>query len=140
VPRALQRPATGGLAAITAIALAGCGLNVTSPDLFLLRRSGQEQQLTVLVNDDGTVRCNGHKAPSLSDSQLLQARDLASTLNKDAKARLHIPVARNSVYSYEIRLEHGAISFGDTAAANHRELAQAELLTVDLARGQCAET
>jgi hypothetical protein len=125
---------------ITAITLAGCGLNVTSPDLFLLRRSGPGKQLTVLVSDDGTVHCNGRKAPSLSDPQLLQARDLASTLNKDAKARLHIPVAPNGVYTYAIRLQNGDISFGDTAAANHPELAQAELLAVELANGRCSRT
>ena len=33
-----------------------------SPDLFLLTRTGQGATLTLLVNDGGTIRCNGGKA------------------------------------------------------------------------------
>ncbi|HEU4703782.1 MAG TPA: hypothetical protein VFS37_14980, partial [Conexibacter sp.] len=44
---------------VGAIVLAGCG--AATPDVFLLTRSGSipGARLTLLVNDGGTVRCNG---------------------------------------------------------------------------------
>jgi hypothetical protein len=118
---------------------AGCGLNVSSPDLFLLTRTGQGRTLTLLVNDSGTIRCNGQPARTLADRVLLQARDLATSLDNDAKKGLHIAAGANSVYSYKIKLQDGTISFPDTAAAAHHELAQAELFAVQAVQGPCAQ-
>ncbi len=114
-------------------ALAGCGLNVNSPDLFLLTRTGQGRTLTMLVNDGGTIRCNGGKTKSLPDQLLLNARDLANQLDSDAKQGLHIPRSARSVFFYTVRLQDGAISFPDTAAAKHSELASAEQFVLQAA-------
>jgi hypothetical protein len=125
------------LIALTAL-LAGCGLNVQSPDLFLLTRTGQGQKLTLLVNSGGTIRCNG-KERSLSDPLLLEARDLANLLDGDAKAGLRIASRPNSVFRYTISLQGGTISFPDTATAGGKfpALAQAELFTVRAAQQAC---
>lgn len=130
----------GWLAALAlASAAAGCGLNVQSPDLFVLTRRGQGQKLTLLVNDSGTIRCNGGRARNLSDPLLLQARDLANGLGGDAQENLRIPAPANSVYRYRIRLQQGTISFPDTAAASGKypRLAQAELFAVRAAQQAC---
>jgi len=116
--------------------LAGC-FNVQSADLFLLTRTGEGQRLTLLVNDSGTVSCNGGATKTLPDPQLLVARDLANTLDGDAKTRLHIPAPENSVFSYTIRLQDGTISFPDTAGAHHPELAQAEQFALGAAQQAC---
>lgn len=122
----------------SAVFLAGCGLNVQSPDLFLLTRTGQGKPLTLLVSDGGSIRCNGGGASKqLPDPLLIQARTLASDLDKDAKAKLHIPPGRGSVAFYAIRLQDGSISFPDNAAAQHRELAEVELFTVRAAQQAC---
>ena len=120
-------------------ALAGCGLNVQSPDLFLLTRTGQGHKLTLLVNDGGTIRCNRGAPRSLSDPLLLQARDLAGGLGGDAQEGLRIPSARDSVNRYTIRLQQGTISFPDTAAASGKypRLAQAEQFAVQAAQQSC---
>jgi hypothetical protein len=117
--------------------LAGCGLNLQSPDVFLLTRTGQGRTLTLLVNDGGTIRCNGGRPRRISDALLLQARDVAVGLDADAKATLRLPAAANTVFSYTIRLQDGTISFPDTAASRHRELAQAELFAVRAAQQAC---
>jgi hypothetical protein len=117
--------------------VAGCGLDVASPDLFVLHRSGQGKPLTLLVNDSGTIRCNGGKARSLPDPLLLDARDLATDLDNDAKRKLHIAPAPNSVFSYTVTLQDGTITFSDTAARTHPELARAELFAVQAAQGPC---
>jgi hypothetical protein len=125
------------LATVLATVLSGCGLNVEEPDLFLLMRTGGGRKLTLLVNDSGTVRCNGGSARSLPDPLLLQARDLATVLGGDAQRNLRIPSPRNSVYRYNVRLASGTISFPDTAGATHPNLAPLELLAVQVAQRVC---
>jgi hypothetical protein len=127
------------LAAVVAlsIGLGGCGLNVQSPDLFLLTRSGEGRQLTLLVNDGGTIRCNGGKARPLSDPLLLQARDLETNLDADVLSKLRFVAAPNSVFTYAVRLQDGTLRFPDTAAAEHTELAQTEQFTVQAAQQAC---
>ena len=120
------------------VALAACGLNVRSPDLFVLKRTGEGQTLTLLVNDDGTIRCNGGEPKQLPDKQLLVARDLATSLNNDAKAKLQLAAGLpGSVDFYTVTLPNGKITFPDTAARSHKELAQAELFTVQAAQSPC---
>jgi hypothetical protein len=120
-----------------AVLLTGCGLNVSTPDLFLLTRTGQGNTLTLLVNDDGTSRCNGGKAKMLANQLLLQARDLSTALDKDAKANLRLPRAANTVFDYTIKLPDGTITFPDRAGASLPELAQAQLFAVQAAQSAC---
>jgi len=122
-----------------AAALTGCGLQVQSADLFLLTRSGQGGTLTLLVNDGGTIRCDGGRTRPLPDPLLLQARDLADSLDGDAKANLRIASPPNSVYRYRITLQGGTVVFPDTAAASGRfpALARAELFAVQAAQQAC---
>ena len=122
---------------VLAIVLGGCGLNIQEPDLFLLTRSGGGPRLTLLVNDGGTIRCDGRSARSLPDKLLLQARDLATALVGDAQRNLRIPAPPNSVFRYKVRLQSGSISFPDTAATTHPNLAQLELFTVRAAQQAC---
>lgn len=127
------------LVLVLAAGLAGCGLNVQSPDLFLLTRVGQGHKLTLLVNDGGTIRCNGAAPRNLPDPLLLQARDLAGGLGGDAQENLRLSPAPNTVYRYTIRLQQGTISFPDTAAASGKypKLAQAEQFAVQAAQQGC---
>jgi hypothetical protein len=132
-----KRRAAAAAGAAAAMLLAACGENVQSPDLFVLTRTGQGQTLTLLVNDSGTIRCDGRAAKPLPDQMLLVARDLANSLDEDAKTGLHLPTPSNSVFSYTVRLEDGTIHFPDTAGSRHQELAQAEQFAVEAAQGPC---
>jgi hypothetical protein len=122
---------------VLGVVAAGCGLQVSSPDLFVLTRTGEGQRLSILVNDGGTIRCNGGKSRSLADSLLLSARQVASDLDDDAKAKLAIPAGPRSVFRYTMRLQDGTISFPDTAAARRPELARAEQFALQAAQGPC---
>lgn len=108
------------------LALVGCGEDVKGADLFLLTRrpSGHHNgpDLALLVNDSGTISCNGGRPKPLADPLLLQARDLATAL--DGEAGLRILPPPNSVFHYYIVLPYGSVSFPDTAAAHHPLLAQ----------------
>jgi hypothetical protein len=116
--------------------LAGCGFDVQAPDLFVMTQTGPSGTLTMLVNDSGTISCNGGKARPLPDPLLLQARDLATSLDNDAKAKLSFPKPPNSVYSYKVTLQDGTLTFPDTAGAKRSELAQAEQFAL-AAAGVC---
>jgi hypothetical protein len=126
------------LAVALGAVLAGCGLSVQSPDLFLLTRTGAGGRLKLLVSDDGTIRCNGGAAKPLPDKLLIQARDLTTKLNDDAKHGMRIPRPPQSVATYTVRLQHGTISFPDTAARSRSELAQLELFAVQASQTPCA--
>ena len=125
------------LCLVLAAGLAGCGLSVQSPDLFLLTRTGAGHKLTLLVSDDGTIRCDGGSAKPLPDKLLLQARDLATKLNSDANRGLDISRTPQSVAMYRVRVQKGTISFPDTAAGTHSELAQLELFAVQASQQPC---
>lgn len=125
------------LAILLPVALGACGFDVQEPDLFLLTRNGQNSTLTLLVNYGGTVTCNGGKAKNLPDPLLLNARNLESSLDADAMAKLNIPTPKDSVFSYKVRLQNGTIYFPDTAGATHPELAQAEQFALQTDQQVC---
>ena len=124
------------VAVATALVLAGC-LNVQAADLFLLTRTGQGPKLTLLINDSGTIRCNGAKAKPISDSTLIAARDLSDNLATDAQNNLTIRDVPGSVYYFRIRMQQGTIAFPDKAAGGRKALAQAELFATQAAQRDC---
>jgi hypothetical protein len=135
--RARRVAGSAALAATVAALVAGC-FNVQSPDLFQLTRTGQGATLTLLVNDSGTISCNGTKAKPISNSRLIAARDLSDSLATDATAKLTLPAEAGSVYYFRIRMQQGTISFPDRAAgAGHPNLAQAELFATQAAQQSC---
>ncbi|MFZ1996773.1 MAG: hypothetical protein WAU75_21845 [Solirubrobacteraceae bacterium] len=136
-----MRRAVAGAAAAAAAAvlLTGC-FDVQSADLFLLTRTGQGSTLTLLVNDGGTVRCDGGKAKPVSDTTLITARDLSENLATDAQNMLTIPDTPGSVYYFRIRLQQGTVSFPDRAAASRKVLGQAELFAAQTAQQDCGLT
>ena len=122
--------------AASGFALSGCGLDVQSPDLFKVTRSGATgRPITLLVNDSGTISCNGGKPKPLSDPQLLVARDLSTNLGHDVKLRF--PPNARSVFTYTVQVQHGKVSFPDTAASARKELSQLELFVVQAAANPC---
>lgn len=134
-------PLPKGIAAAACLLAAGgatgCGLNVTSPDLFQLTRTGTGNRLTLVVNDGGTIRCDGGPARALPDQLLLKARAIVRDLDTDAKAGLRIAATPQSVFSYTLEMQDGTIAFPDTAAGTHRELAPAEEFAATAERGPC---
>jgi hypothetical protein len=115
----------------------GCGLQVRSPDLFQLTRTGQTKPVTLIVNDGGTIRCNGGPTKPISNPLLLQARALVTNLDKDAKRKLRLPAGPGSVFSYSVRFQNGTVTFADNSTARNPELAQAELFALRAARDAC---
>ncbi len=120
-----------------ALALSACGFDVRSGDDFLLTRVGGGHRLTLLVNDGGTIRCNGGRAQRISSRLLIEARDLVVNLDGDAMRKLSLPAPADSFYRYTVRMQDGTIAFPDTAAARHHELAGVEEFMLRALAGPC---
>ena len=135
LPRPGMRLRAAGALIAVAMALAGCGFDVESPDLFQVTRVGPGAKLTMLVNGGGTISCDGGKPKQLPDPLLLQARDLATSLQKDVKLRF----TRNAhtVFTYTVQVQNGTFTFPDTAASARKELAQLELFVVQAGAKPC---
>jgi hypothetical protein len=133
----MRRPAAVLLIAASVLAITACGLDVRSPDLFLLTRTGQGPKLSLLVNDGGTIRCNGSKPKQISNVMLISARDLSDNLATDATNHLDLRPAPGTIFSFRIHLQQGTIIFSDRDTTNHKELAQAELFALQAAQQVC---
>ena len=124
------------VAVVALLALAGCG--TASPDLFEVRRSGDDRNanLTLVVNDGGHVTCNGREYP-LDADRLLTARELSRELAEPAELGLELPPGPRSNLSYRVRLEAGSVSFSDTSPGNPQAFLRVAAFTKDVAERIC---
>jgi hypothetical protein len=128
--------ALGALSA--ALLLAGCG-GIIAPDLFIVYRTGPGpgKLLTLLVNEEGAVHCNGVSAPKLSDSALVQARGIQEDLHDPASRHLSLAPARGSVIGYYVRDEAGAVRFTDNSPGQPAVLRRLALFVLQTAQQVC---
>jgi hypothetical protein len=126
-------------AALTgALALMGCG-GVRAADLFLVTRSGATpaSQLTLVVDEEGGVRCDGRPPRKLSDRQLVQARAIQEDLHDAAAAGLRLAARPGSVYAYTLREESGTVSFADNSARQLKAMHELQLFVAEVAAQVC---
>jgi hypothetical protein len=132
------RRVAAALAALVGIgALAGCG--AAAPDVLLLTRSGSlpGARLTLLVNDGGTVRCNGGAPRQLPARRLLDARRIAEDLSEEAHDDLTLPAPPGSLLRYRLRTEQGTVTFSDVDAVRRPELAPVIVFARAVAQDVC---
>jgi hypothetical protein len=124
------------VAVLLALAAAGCGS--APPDLFEVQRSGEGAgaKLRLIVNDGGAVSCNGASHP-LNGDRLLRAREITRALAKQAELGLELPPGRNTVLSYRVRMEAGAVAFSDSSPDLPGSFTDVERFTKDVAEGVC---
>jgi hypothetical protein len=135
----------GRIGAVAAVAAAcsvtaaagGCG-GVRAADLFVVSRTGPApgQRLTLLVNEEGGVHCNGAMR-HLSDPQLVQARALQEELHGPASAGMHLPAGPGSVFGYSVRDEAGTVTFADNSAGKPHVLSELALFVEQVATQVC---
>jgi hypothetical protein len=123
-------------AALVVVALTGCG--TASPDLFEVRRSGEDRaaNLTLVVNDGGSVTCNGEEH-ALDADRLLTARELARDLAEQAELGVELPPGPGAVLRYRVRMEAGTVSFSDTSRGNPPVFLRLAGFTKDVAERVC---
>ena len=123
-------------ALLIAAAFGGCG--ASAPDLFEVRRSGDDRaaNVTLVVNDGGRVTCNGEEHP-LDADRLLEARELSRELVEPAELGIELPPGPGAVLSYRVRLEAGTVAFSDTSRGNPRAFLRVAAFTKDVAERVC---
>src|SRR5437588_6768993 len=130
---------TAVAAALAAAAGAGLGCGTHAGDLFVLTRSGSVPgaDLRLLVRDDGVVTCNGGRDRTLSDPQLLDAREIARQLGSRAARHQSLPPGKATVLRYRVRLQQGAVAFADDSAGQTKEMFLAQRFARTVAIGLC---
>jgi hypothetical protein len=125
------------LAALGLVAvLAGCG--TPSPDLFVVDRSGPDRNANVelLVNDGGSVSCNG-KTHALDADRLLKARQLERDLEPQAELGIQLPEGPGTDLSYRVRMEGGTVAFSDRSAGVPNTFQRLAAFTKDVTERVC---
>ena len=124
------------IAALALVLFAGCG--TASPDLFEVRRSGEDRKanLTMVVNDGGRVSCNG-ESYELDADRLLRARELERELSEPAEVGVELPPGPGANLTYRVRLEAGSVAFSDTSRGNPPAFNQIAAFTKDVAERVC---
>jgi hypothetical protein len=130
-------PVLAVLAAAAALAV-GCG-GITPPDLFIVKRSGTgpHARLTMLINEEGGIRCNGGPELKLSDPQLVKARAIQEELEKPSSHHLALAAQPGSVLSYSVRDENGTVSFADNSRGQPKVLRALVLLVLEASQQVC---
>jgi hypothetical protein len=131
------------LALAACVLLAGCG-GISAPDLFIVKRtgSGPHAQLTLLINEEGGVHCNGvgtsagHKL-KLSDPALVEARAIEEGLEEPSTQHTSLAPGAKSVLSYYVRDEHGYVRFSDDSAGQPKVFRQLALFVLQTAQRVC---
>jgi hypothetical protein len=126
----------GLILALAALLVAGCG--TASPDLFEVRRSGEDRaaNLTMVVNDGGRVTCNGREH-ELDADRLLRARELSRELAEPAELGIELPPGPRANLSYRVRMEAGTVAFSDTSRGNPPAFNRLAAFTKDVAERVC---
>jgi hypothetical protein len=130
-------------ATLAAGVLGGCG-GIKAPDLFLVQRSGSaaSANLTLLVNEEGGVRCNGvarrnGRPLKLSDPQLVQARAIQEELQEPAARHTTLAPGAKAVLRYYVRDENGTVRFADDSAGQPKVFRQLALFVLQTAQSVC---
>lgn len=133
-----MRRAALGLLAAGVLALTGCG-GFKAPDLFIVQRSGSgpNARLTMLVNEEGGIRCDAGAELKLSDPQIVKARAIQEELKEAATSHLALAARPGSVLAYSVRDEDGTVTFADNSSGQPKVLRSLSLFVLEAAQQVC---
>ena len=104
----------------------------------MVDRSGPDRNANVelLVNDGGSVTCNGKKHP-LDADRLLKARQLERDLEPQAELGIQLPKGPGTDLSYTVRMEGGTIAFSDRSSGVPNTFQRLAAFTKDVTERVC---
>lgn len=134
----MRRAGAGAIVLAAAMMLIGCG-GVKAPDLFIVHRtgSGSSANLTLLVDEEGGVRCNGGPKRQLSDPQIVKARAIQEEIHEQAAKHMVLAPRRGSVLRYYLRDESGWVRFADNSAGQPAVFRQLALFVLQTSQQVC---
>jgi hypothetical protein len=132
------------LATLAGTQLAACGGGIKAPDLFIVQRSGEgpHAKLTLLVNEEGGVHCDGQEVRhssdlKLSDRALVQARAIQEELEEPSAKHTVLAPGAKSVLRYFVRDERGYVRFSDDSPGQPKVFRQLALFVLQTAQSVC---
>ena len=133
-----MRRAAAAVACALALAAGGCG-GIRAPDLFIVQRSGSAPgaTLTLLVNEEGGVHCNGGPETKLADPAVIQARTIQENLKGPSSEHLSLAPGGESIFSYFVRDENGSVRFHDDSPRQPKVLRELQAFVLATAQKVC---
>lgn len=135
--RASVRRLAVAAAALALGLAAGCGADY--PDLMVVRRSGAlpDANVTLLINDGGTVRCDGGEPLQMPPRPMLDAREIARELAQEASEDLVLARPPGAQLRFHLETQDGTVAFSDANAAGRPLLGRLVALTRTIAQDVC---
>jgi hypothetical protein len=117
--------------------LTGCGGG--AGDLLAVDRSGDVPgaKLRMVINDGGTVTCNGGESIRLPEKLLLDARETERELEVPAEDELQLEPGPGSVLRYAVSTPTGDVRFADTSRGKPAAFDQVAFLVRRIAQDVC---
>ena len=124
-------------AATAALALAGCGGAYS--DLLAVERTGSlpDARVSYVVNDGGTIRCDGGDEQQLPSKLLLESRDVVRALREQFEARTDYPRSPRALLRFRAETADGEMTFSDIDGARDPDLGRLVLLVRRTAQQMC---
>lgn len=121
------------------LALAGCGGSYS--DLLAIQRSGSlpDARVDFVINDGGTIRCDGGRERQLPAKLLLEARDIVRELRPQFEERRERPRAAGALLRFRAETADGELTFADRDGAADEQVARLILLTRRVAQQMCGK-
>lgn len=125
------------LACVAALAAAGCG--GAPSDLLAVQRSGAlpDAEVAFVINDGGTIRCDGGEEQPLPSKLLLEGRDIVDALRVEFEERTSYPSAPNALLRFEVETADGEMSFSDVDGRRGEDLARLVFFVRRTAQRMC---
>jgi hypothetical protein len=134
--RSWRTVAAGALSGV-ALALAGCGGDYS--DLLAVQRTGSlpGAEIGFVINDGGTIRCDGGREQPLPSKLLLEARDVVRALRERFEAGHDFPRSPQALLRFRAETADGDLAFGDTDGARDPDVGRLVLLVRRTAQQMC---
>lgn len=132
----LSLPAAA-LACAAVLAAAGCGGEYS--DLLAVQRSGSlpDAEVSFVINDGGTIRCDGGEERPLPSKLLLETRDIVDALRLEFEEKTAYPRAASALLRFEAETADGEMAFNDVDGSRREDLGRLILLVRRTAQQMC---
>jgi hypothetical protein len=117
--------------------LAGCGGSYS--DLLAVRRTGSlpDARFQFVINDGGTISCQGGRERPLAAKLLLEARDIVRALQPQFEDNRPYPPSPDALLEFRAQTADGDLAFADVDGARDRDVARLVALTRRVAQRAC---
>jgi len=133
----MRLPLSAAALACAAAVAAGCGGDYS--DLLAVQRTGSlpDADVAFVINDGGTIRCDGGEEQPLPSQLLLEARDVVDALRPEFEERTSYPRSPSALLRFDAETADGEMAFNDVDGRRDEDLGRLILLVRRTAQQMC---